>query len=93
MAYYDVIWLMQDQARSFDLPLADLAFEDFDPDRDILSNEPVTTKPRDRRLLAAEAALMRDYEDRGRARWWTVRRYLRAPNEVPIPSREGAARF
>jgi hypothetical protein len=78
MAYYSVISLMQDQARTFDLPLADLAFEDFEPDRDILSNQPVTTEPRDRRLSAATDALMRAHGRRGRAGWWTVRRFLRA---------------
>ena len=83
MAYYEVISLMQDQARTFDLPLADLAWEGLDPERDILSNEPVTTEPRDRRLLAAEAALMREHEQRGRARKRTVRRFLRAFDRSP----------
>jgi hypothetical protein len=83
MAYYEVVSLMQDQARTFDLPLADLALADLDPDRDILSDEPVTTEPRDRRLLDAEAALMREHEQRGRARKRTVRRFLRAFNRSP----------
>ena len=83
MAYYEVISLMQDQARTFHLQLTDLGFEGFDPERDILSGLPVTTEPRDHRLLAAEAALMHEHEQRGRARKRTVRRFLRAFNRSP----------
>jgi hypothetical protein len=83
MAYYSVISLMQAQAETFDLPMADLAFEGLDPERDILAGVPVTSAPRDRRLMAAEDALFRDYERRGRARWWTVRRYIRAFKRSP----------
>jgi hypothetical protein len=83
MAYYSVIWTMQNQAQSFDLGLDDVGLQGFDADRDVLSALPVTTETRDRRLLAAEDALMRDYERRGRARWWTLRRYLRASDRSP----------
>jgi hypothetical protein len=35
-AYYEVLSLMQQQAAAFDLPLADLALDGFDADRDLL---------------------------------------------------------
>jgi hypothetical protein len=39
-AYYEVLSLMQQQAEVFDLPLAKLALEGFDADRDLLFANP-----------------------------------------------------
>jgi hypothetical protein len=36
MAYYEVASLMHQQAEAFGIPLHDLAFDGFDPDRDLL---------------------------------------------------------
>lgn len=36
MAYYEVISLMQDQAKAFGIPLKDLRLEDIVPDRDFI---------------------------------------------------------
>jgi hypothetical protein len=36
MVYYEVVSLMEQQAVAFDMPLADLAFDGFDADRDLL---------------------------------------------------------
>ena len=83
MAYYEVLSLMLSQAEGFGLSPDDLGLDGFDPDRDVLVNDPVTTEPRDRRLAAATDALMRDHERYGRARWWTLRRFLRASNRSP----------
>jgi len=35
-AYYEVLSLMQEQAAAFNIPLADLALDGFDADRDLL---------------------------------------------------------
>jgi hypothetical protein len=35
-AYYEVLSVMQNQARGFELPLADLALEGLDPERDLI---------------------------------------------------------
>ena len=37
--YYEVLHLIEQQAKSFDLELKDLGLEDFDPDRDLLGLE------------------------------------------------------
>jgi hypothetical protein len=34
--YYEVISLMHHQAETFGIPLADLALEDLDPERDLI---------------------------------------------------------
>ena len=39
-AYYEVLSLMQQQARAFGLSLADLSLEDVDPDRDLFRRPP-----------------------------------------------------
>lgn len=36
MAFHDVVSLLQQQARAFDIALADLDLEDIDPERDLL---------------------------------------------------------
>jgi hypothetical protein len=36
MAYVEVLSLMQQQAVAFNLPLSDLALDDFDPERDLV---------------------------------------------------------
>ncbi len=36
-AYYEVLSLMHQQARAFDIDAKDLSLHDFDPDRDLLS--------------------------------------------------------